>query len=46
VPHRGEDNRPALVPVVGEAVAAVKVLEPDTLAATSRAAARAAFALS
>jgi TatD DNase family protein len=45
VPHRGEDNRPALVPVVGVAVAAVKAVTPDTLAASSSAAARAAFAL-
>jgi TatD DNase family protein len=46
VPHRGEDNRPALVPVVGLAVAALKQVAPEELAATSRAAARAAFALS
>jgi len=46
MPHRGEDNRPALVGLVGAAVAAVKVVAPDELAASSRAAARAAFALS
>ena len=38
VPHRGEDNRPALVSVVGAAVAAVKTVSPAALAASSRAA--------
>jgi TatD DNase family protein len=46
VPHRGESNRPALVSVVGEAVAAVKSMTTDDLAASSTAAARRAFALS
>jgi TatD DNase family protein len=46
VPHRGESNRPALVPVVGEAVAAVKAMAPEDLAASSMSAARRAFALS
>jgi len=46
VPHRGEDNRPALVPVVGRAVAAVKSVSPEVLAMSSRAAAHAAFVLS
>jgi TatD DNase family protein len=45
VPHRGEDNRPGLVSVVGRAVAAVKAVAPRELAASSRAAARRAFAL-
>jgi len=30
VPHRGEDNRPALVPVVGAAMAAIKAVPPPT----------------
>jgi TatD DNase family protein len=46
VPHRGEDNRPALVPVVGGAVAKVKGVSADELATSSRLAASAAFALS
>ncbi len=46
VPHRGEDNRPALVSVVGDAVAAVKSMTVEDLAASSTAAARRAFALS
>jgi TatD DNase family protein len=46
VPYRGEDNRPALVPVVGRAVAAVKSVTAEELSASSRAAAHAAFALS
>jgi TatD DNase family protein len=45
VPHRGENNRPALVPVVGEAVAAVKGMTPGEIAASSMDAARRAFAL-
>jgi TatD DNase family protein len=45
VPHRGESNRPALVPVVGEAVAAVKAMAPSEIAASSMTAARLAFAL-
>ncbi|HVC69873.1 MAG TPA: TatD family hydrolase [Acidimicrobiales bacterium] len=46
VPHRGESNRPALVPVVGDAVAAVKSMATEDLAASSRAAALRAFAVS
>lgn len=46
VPHRGEDNRPALVSVVGLAVATVKSVTPDELAASTGAAAHVAFALS
>ena len=45
VPHRGQANEPAWVPIVGAAVAAVKGLEPATLARTSAAAAAAAFRL-
>ena len=41
VPHRGEDNRPALVSVVGDAVATVKKVTADAVAASSAAAARA-----
>jgi TatD DNase family protein len=46
VPHRGEENRPALVSVVGAAVAAVKSVSADEVAAASGAGAPAAFALS
>jgi TatD DNase family protein len=46
VPHRGEDNRPALVTVVGAAVAALKGVSHHELAESSRAATHAAFALS
>jgi TatD DNase family protein len=46
VPHRGEDNRPALVTVVGEAVASLKGVAPHEVAHSSRAATLAAFALS
>lgn len=35
VPHRGETNRPALVPLVGEAVAAVQGRTPAEVAASS-----------
>jgi len=45
VPHRGQQNRPAWVVDVGEAVAAVKGLTPAVLARSSTAATRAAFAL-
>ncbi len=45
VPHRGRPNRPAWVALVGEAVAAVRQVEPAELAATTGAATRAAFAL-
>jgi TatD DNase family protein len=43
-PHRGENNRPALVSVVGQAVAAVRDMSPADLAAASTAAAQRAFA--
>jgi TatD DNase family protein len=39
VPHRGKKNRPALVSVVGEAVAAAKGLRPDVVAEATWAAA-------
>ena len=45
VPHRGEQNRPALVSVVGEAVAALKGLESQEFAEISSALTLAAFAL-
>jgi TatD DNase family protein len=35
VPHRGEPNRPALVPLVGEAVARTKGVEPAEVAESS-----------
>jgi len=44
-PHRGRENRPAWVAVVGAAVAAVKGVTPEALARSSAAATRAAFAL-
>ena len=44
-PHRGEQNHPAWVPIVGEAVATVKGITAEELAATSTAAVRAAFAI-
>lgn len=44
-PHRGDPNRPAWVRIVGEAVAELKGFSADELAASSSAAARAAFAL-
>ncbi|HEV2310033.1 MAG TPA: TatD family hydrolase [Acidimicrobiia bacterium] len=41
VPHRGAENEPALVPIVGAAVAAARGVEPEAVAeATSAAAAR------
>jgi TatD DNase family protein len=46
VPHRGEDNRPAFVSVVGVAVATLKGMAPDELEASTRAATGAAFSLS
>ncbi len=46
VPHRGEENRPALVSVVGAAVATVKAMPSAELAASSRAATSTAFGLS
>jgi TatD DNase family protein len=45
VPHRGRENEPALVPVVGAALAAAKGLEPAETAAATHAAATAAFGL-
>jgi len=45
VPHRGQANRPALVPLVGAAVAAAKGLEPDAVAAASWATASAFYGL-
>jgi len=45
VPHRGKQNRPAWVVAVGEALSEVKGVTPSSLAATSTAATRAAFAL-
>jgi TatD DNase family protein len=45
VPHRGAPNRPAWVTVVGEAVAAVRGMEPGALARSCTAATRTAFAL-
>ncbi len=45
VPHRGKQNRPAWVTVVGEAVAAVKGMDPAELATSATAATRAVFAL-
>lgn len=35
VPHRGKPNRPGLVPVVGAAVAAVRGVDPETVAAAT-----------
>jgi TatD DNase family protein len=46
VPHRGQQNRPAWVVAVGEAVAQIKSVAPSALAETSTSATRAAFALS
>ena len=46
VPHRGRPNRPALVAVVGEAVAEVKGVGVDVLAASSWAAAEHLYRLS
>jgi TatD DNase family protein len=45
VPHRGQRNRPALVPVVGAAVAAVKQLAPEEVEAASWTNAEAVFGL-
>jgi TatD DNase family protein len=44
-PHRGKDNRPAFVPLVGSAVAAVKNMPIGALAETTRGATQRAFAL-
>ncbi len=46
VPHRGKQNRPAWVVAVGEAVSEIKRVAPSSLAETSTATTRAAFALS
>ncbi|MGH9108964.1 MAG: TatD family hydrolase, partial [Acidimicrobiales bacterium] len=45
VPHRGRANEPAFVPLVGEAVAAVKGVEPAEMARASDRAAREVFGL-
>ncbi len=45
VPHRGTPNEPALVPLVGAAVAGVKGLDPATVAAATGEAAGRAFSL-
>ncbi|MCK4176267.1 TatD family hydrolase [Aciditerrimonas ferrireducens] len=45
VPHRGQPNRPAWVRVVGEAVAALRGVDPSELAARTTANTRAAFGL-
>lgn len=46
VPHRGRPNQPAYVSLVGEAVAAVKGMPVEDVAASSTAAARQLFGLS
>ena len=46
VPHRGKPNRPALVPLVGEAVAVVRGVEVDEIAAATWANADAFYRLS
>jgi TatD DNase family protein len=43
VPHRGRDNEPALVAVVGTAIAKLRGVDPEALAALTSANARAAF---
>jgi TatD DNase family protein len=43
VPHRGEENEPALVPVVGAAVAAARGVEPEAVADATSAAAATVF---
>ena len=43
VPHRGRDNEPALVAVVGSAIAKLRGVAPEELAALTSANARAAF---
>jgi TatD DNase family protein len=45
VPHRGQKNQPAWVPLVGAAVAEVKGLRPDEIAAATTANAERLFAL-
>ena len=44
VPHRGEQNRPALVPLVGEAVATIKSLGSEQVANSTVATTRSVFA--
>jgi TatD DNase family protein len=43
VPHRGEENEPALVPAVGAALAAAKGVEPAEIAAATAASAAVVF---
>ncbi len=45
VPHRGRPNEPAFVPYVGAVVAQVRGVRPEELAASSTAAAHAAFGI-
>jgi TatD DNase family protein len=45
VPHRGRPNEPAYVPLVGEAIAALRGLDPNDLEASTAAAAAAAFGI-
>ena len=45
IPHRGKPNRPAWVPLVGEAVARVKDMSPDDVAAATYANTNRAFRL-
>ena len=45
VPHRGQENRPAWVAAVGDAVAAVKGVAPEVLAQSCAEATRSAFAI-
>jgi len=45
VPHRGQPNEPALVPLVGAAVAAAKGLDATEVAVASSATARRIFQL-
>jgi len=45
VPHRGQRNRPALVPLIGQAVAAVRELSVEDVARSTTATARKFFGL-
>ena len=45
VPHRGQQNRPAWVAYIGDAVAAIRECTPETLAESSAQATRAVFTL-
>lgn len=45
VPHRGEPNRPALVPLVGAAIAAVQTRDVDEIEATTASTARSFYGL-